>query len=529
MMKHSSIGIAIALMAMMSPVPATGEVYLQGDTNGDGEINIGDVNVILNNILVEGEYDYHYDLAADSLINIGDVNDVLSRIITGEREWIRTAEDYVWDDTTTSLPELHISVPLDEWNRLLSLYDANPQTTQYVMANLRYIGVDGEIYDINDIGLRLKGNTSRRRPEGGKGEMHSAGHTDWHHAHFGLHLRKYVKDEEHTIQGVRKLHLKWFKDDPMYVREMFCYDLFRRAGIWTGSRDVYCRLWLHVEGDAKEAYYGVYEMLEPIDENWLKRRDTEDTFGTHQGNLWKCRYTAHKANLNSGYDGDYWYDDDSDDKHVYTLETNTKRFDNAKNQLIDFQLKLNGKKDDSFYKWINEVCDVDLLLHTYALSVAMGMWDDYWNNGNNYYLYFTTEDIYDYKVYFIPYDYDNTLGTTNRCGVQSDAVYHDPLNWGEYGSPLIRRLLVFDEYRALYIKYLKQAVDDANDLMHYNDATERIKHWQSMIKDYINNDTGEDTEIRDEPAFWGNHSEYRLLEQRNNYFMTRAGVLNQLK
>ena len=92
MMKHSSIGIAIALMAMMSPVPATGEVYLQGDTNGDGEINIGDVNVILNNILAEGEYDYHYDLAKDSLINIGDVNDVLSRIITGEREWIRTAE-----------------------------------------------------------------------------------------------------------------------------------------------------------------------------------------------------------------------------------------------------------------------------------------------------------------------------------------------------------------------------------------------------------------------------------------------------
>ncbi len=524
-MKRTFGFLFVACLAVSSAVNVRAAVVLRGDTNADNDVNVADVNVVLNHILTEAQYADLYDINGDGEVNVADVNIILDLIMNERREWVRTAEDYVWDETATTLPELHLSVPLDEWNALLSLYDANPQTTQYVMANCRYVGVDGVETAINDIGLRLKGNTSRRRPEGSKGETHRAGRTDWHHAHFGINLRKFVKDEEHTIRGVRKLHLKWAKDDPSYVREMFCYDLFRRAGVWTGSRDVYCRLWLHVEGDPKEVYYGVYEMIEPIDENWLKRRDTEDTFGTHKGNLWKCRYSTHPATLNNT-DGDYWYDDDSDDKHSYTLQTNTKRFDNAKAQLIDFQLKLNGKARDSFYKWINEVCDVDLLLRTYAINVAVGMWDDYWNNGNNFYLYFTTEDLYDYKVYFIPYDYDNTLGTSLNCGVQNDSGRQDPLRWGGDASPLIRRLLEFDDFHALYVKYLKQAVDDAADLMHYNDATARITRWQQMIAPYVANDTGEDTEIKDEPASWGNHGEYRLLERRNNYFTTKSNVLN---
>jgi spore coat protein CotH len=53
--------------------------------------------------------------------------------------------------------------------------------------------------------------------------------------------------------------------------------------------------------------------------------------------------------------------------------------------------------------------DVDLFLKTYAVSVIVGMWDDYWaDNGNNYYFYFDSDG----KVYFIPYDYDNSMGIT---------------------------------------------------------------------------------------------------------------------
>ena len=66
--------------------------------------------------------------------------------------------------------------------------------------------------------------------------------------------------------------------------------------------------------------------------------------------------------------------------------------------------------------------DVPLLLKTYAVNVAVGMWDDYWNNSNNYYFYFNPKG----QFFFIPYDYDNTLGTSMDCGVIQDSGRKDP-------------------------------------------------------------------------------------------------------
>ena len=496
-----------------------------GDVNGDGEINIADVNGIID-ILLGGfaNYDKRHrsDANRDDEINIADVNAVIDLLLGGELpEPVKEGYDYVWDDEV--LPEVHLSVSLAEWNRLLALYDANAFTTQYVQATLSFVK-DGETTVIDNVGLRLKGNTSRRRPEGSYGQMHQRDNTDWHHAHFGVNLRKFADDDAHTIQGVRKLHLKWFKDDPAYVREVFCYELFRRAGVWTAVRDNYCRLWLHVEGDSKEAYYGVYELMEPIDKHYLK--DRKNRFGSNKGYLWKCRNSA--AGLNNP-NGDIWYDDDTDDRHAYTLETQTEEFDSARVQLVDFMNKLNGLNDNEFYTWIQQVTDMDLLLKTYAVNVAVGMWDDYWNNANNYYIYFNGKGLTGYKFFFIPYDYDNTLGTSLRCGVQDDAGRQNPLNWGNNNNRLIARILRFNDFKQKYITYLKELIDAPNALMDRASSQARIRSWQQRIEPYVNNDTGEDTAIEDKPASWGNHSEYRLLKNgSDNFFTVKAASISPL-
>lgn len=496
-----------------------------GDVNGDGEINIADVNGIID-ILLGGfaNYDKRHrsDANRDDEINIADVNAVIDLLLGGELpEPVKEGYDYVWDDEV--LPEVHLSVSLAEWNRLLALYDANAFTTQYVQATISFVK-DGETTVIDNVGLRLKGNTSRRRPEGSYGQMHQRDNTDWHHAHFGVNLRKFADDDAHTIQGVRKLHLKWFKDDPAYVREVFCYELFRRAGVWTAVRDNYCRLWLHVEGDSKEAYYGVYELMEPIDKHYLK--DRKNRFGSNKGYLWKCRNSA--AGLNNP-NGDIWYDDDTDDRHAYTLETQTEEFDSARVQLVDFMNKLNDLNDNEFYTWIQQVTDVDLLLKTYAVNVAVGMWDDYWNNANNYYIYFNGKGLTGYKFFFIPYDYDNTLGTSLRCGVQDDAGRQNPLNWGNNNNRLIARILRFNDFKQKYITYLKELIDAPNALMDRASSQARIRSWQQRIEPYVNNDTGEDTAIEDKPASWGNHSEYRLLKNgSDNFFTVKAASISPL-
>ena len=496
-----------------------------GDVNGDGEINIADINTLID-ILLGGkaDYDTHHraDVNYDAEVNIADVNVLIDYLLGGDLpERVKEGYDYVWDNDV--IPEIHIDISRQQWNRLLTLYDINPFTTQYVVATATFVK-EGETTVIDNVGLRLKGNTSRRRPEGWTGQMHERDNTDWHHAHFGLNLRKYVDDDAHTIQGVRKLHLKWFKDDPAYVREMFCYDLFRRAGVWTAVRDTYCRLWLHVEGDSKEAYYGVYEMLEPIDKRYLK--DRKSRFGNSDGYLWKCRNAA--AGLNNP-NGDIWYDDDSDDRHAYTLETNTSEFENARAQLVDFMDKVCHLKDSEFYTWIKQATDVDLLLKTYAVNVAVGMWDDYWNNANNYYIYFNGTETSGYKFFIIPYDYDNTLGTSLHCGVQDDAGRQDPLHWGNDNNPLIARVLKFIDFRTKYIAYLKELVKSGTGLMDRQSSQARIRAWQARIQQYVNNDTGEDTTIEDKPAPWSNR-DYNLLKSNNdNFFTVKASSINTLQ
>ncbi len=497
----------------------------KGDVNADGEINLADINASID-IVLGGDTDpdtfSRADCNYDKEVNIADINVIINYILGGEMpKPVKEGYDYVWDDEV--IPEIHIDISRFQWNRLLTLYDMNPYTTQYVMANLTFVKED-ETTVIDSVGLRLKGNTSRRRPEGWTGRMHERDNTDWHHAHFGLNLRKYADDDAHEIQGVRKLHLKWFKDDPAYVREMFCYDLFRRAGVWTAARDIYCRLWVHVEGDSKEAYYGVYELMEPIDKRYLK--DRKDLFGASNGYLWKCRNAA--AGLNNP-NGDIWYDDDSDDRHAYTLKTQTEDFDNAHAQLVDFMDKLCNLSDSEFYSWIQQATDIDLLLKTYAVNVAVGMWDDYWNNANNYYIYFNGRELTGYRFYLIPYDYDNTLGTTLRHGVQDDAGRHDPLHWGNDKNPLIARILKFNDFKAKYVAYLKELVTAGKGLMDRQSSQARIRSWQARIAQYVDNDTGEDTVIEDKPASWSNHGEYNLLKNNNdNFFNAKASSINAL-
>ncbi len=507
------------------PVPSPFSLS-RGDVNGDGEITIGDVSALID-LLLGGFANYdtrqRADVNQDKEVTIGDVSTLIDHLLGGALpEVIKEGYDYVWDDD--ALPELHISVSYGEWNRLLALFDANMYTTKYVMATASFVK-DGETTVIDSVGLRLKGNTSRRRPEGRSGEIHVRNNTDWHHAHFGLNLRKYVDDDAHTIQGVRKLHLKWFKDDPAYVREMFCYELFKRAGVWTAVRDNYCRLWIHVEGDSQEAYYGVYEMMEPIDKRYLKDRKAQ--FGSNNGYLWKCRNAA--AGLNNP-NGDIWYDDDSDDRHAYTLETQTEEFDSARVQLVDFMNKINNLNDYEFYTWIKQVTDIDLLIKTYAVNVAVGMWDDYWNNANNYYIYFNSPGTSGYKFFFIPYDYDNTLGTSLRCGVQDDAGRQNPLNWGNDNNRLIARILKFNDFRAKYISYLKELIDPKNAFIDRASSQARIRYWQQLIEPYVDNDTGEDTFIEDKPAPWSNHGEYNLLKNNSdNFFTVKAASINALQ
>ena len=417
---------------------------------------------------------------------------------------------YVFDIEAVS--EVYLEITTAEWNRLLSNFDINKDNEEYIQSNCVFVKASRRDTLINT-GLRLRGNTSRRRPEGNTGQMHSSINPDWHHVHFTLNFDEYNKKQD--LHGLEKITLKWFKDDGVYAREVYCYDLFERFGVWTSPKSSYCKLYLRIKEDNKQVYFGIYQVVEQIDKQYLKNRSGR--FAGKDGFLWKATWGADLRNADKGRMGVEIISLTKADmvQPVYDLKTNEEYLEAAKTQLAAFITDFNSKTGDDFKTWIEQRMDVPLFLKTYAVSTLCGMWDDYWNNSNNFYFYFDTDN----KFYFIPYDYDNTLGTSL---LMTNSGTQDLLRWGSDSNPLVKKIINIPEYRALYVSYFHELCNPDNDLFYYTKSIDRIKKWHTLISPFVNNDTGEDMSIKDMPASWGNRAEYRLLSTTNNYFIIRA-------
>ncbi len=427
-------------------------------------------------------------------------------------------EDWLFD--IEDLSQITITVTRDNWNTFLNNYDADPHNDIYVPASFDF-DKDGEHYHRDSVGLRLKGNTSRRRPEGNPGEQHQSSNTDWHHCHYGIRFNEYPSGSKFCKTD--RIILKWFKDDATYCREVYCYDLFRRFGVWTAPRVCYTRLTLNIEGDDKPAYLGVYAMIEGINSGYIKTRRREQHIPDSTGYLWKCTWGADLSIMDPNTIGI----ETSDFHPCYDLKTNKERLAEAKTQLINFIKEMTPLPSGSqqLKQYLEQRMDVDLFLKALAVNCMVGSWDDYWINHNNYYCYFDPDG----KFYFIPYDLDNTLGTSS---MDINSGTQDLMNWGSRNGDrmLVRKVLSIPEYEYRYKTYLYDLADSEKDLFAPERSMSRIMNWQTMIVPYIDNDTHEDTELRDEPASWGNCGFYRLLSGNDkggsngpaNFFKTRV-------
>jgi spore coat protein H len=431
--------------------------------------------------------------------------------------------DVVFD--MNQVPVITLEFTVAEWNKLLTNYDLNPKNEKKVVTKFTFDG-PGRATIIDSVGLKLKGNTSRRRPEGDTGQLHDGMNPDWHHFHMSLDFSKYRDNQR--FKGLNKLNLKWFKDDKSYAREIYSYNLFRRFGCWQAPLASYCRVNIKIAGE-DAAYYGVYVLLESVDEDYIAKRAA--SWSPSVGFLWKAGYGeggnadfvqtvgmgVEDVNINPALSVYYAYD----------LKTRKDELPAAKTELTQFITDLNTKTGTAFQTWIAQKMDVPLFLKTYATNVMLGMWDDYWVNGNNFYFYFAGNG----KAYFIPYDYDNTLGTSSLI---DNSGTQNPLTWGgTSGRPLITKILAIPAYQTMYKNYITELINANNDYFAANKSIARIQGWQTKIAGFVSNDTGEDMIIQDRPASWGNQPNYRLLTGNNlggtngsaNYFSSRAASI----
>ena len=449
-----------------------------------------------------------------------------------------------------------------EWNKHLDYCDLELHHEENVVAKGFYFAKDNKEWFFKDIGFRIRGNTSRIRPQDFIGKYVPA--------HFALDFEEWLTKEDDADKKEKKLAgaakgliLKRFKDDPTYSREIYGYNMFRQNGIWIAPRAAYTRLIIQIQeadGSYETINYGVYAMIEEVKKQFLKERTTPESGGnltSNKGNLWKLSWPSDFKNIDANSIGEESSKKITDANgnvtgiKVQSFPYDFKSgglFEEAKTQLIDFINELNalpnckdGNNDEADIATIKDFytnkMDGDLFLKTYAVSVILGMWDDYWMNSNNFYFYFDESG----KAYFIPFDYDNILGVN---GLNTDIAKHSPIAWGNLDDgnrPLIQKILQVPEYMQAYKVYLDEF---SNEESYFDDdkSIERIKKWQEMIKPYIYgrklNYTFEQKnkyfckvykEIADFPADWGSpYKKYTLYTPGDmNYFTVRQNTIKQ--
>ena len=205
--------------------------------------------------------------------------------------------------THGNLHEIEIVISQKEWEGLIQDmkdYAADdfmglPRTGNYRKVTFIYKGPAGDT-TIEEVGFRTKGNVSRVIPQDDDG--------NFHRSHFKVKFNKTFDQEKGTKEyeerrdrrfyRLRSLTLRWHmsgspsmnnvEEDVSQIRELYCYDLLRKAGVYT-SKTGSARLTITIGGE--KHYFGIYTIMEPMDKSFLTKRYGKDK---NDGNLYKCLF-----------------------------------------------------------------------------------------------------------------------------------------------------------------------------------------------------------------------------------------------
>jgi len=440
----------------------------------------------------------------EALFEQGNLHDI--EIIISQQAWdahLRDMRDYAAEDS-----------------------NGYPSTGIYQPAMFVYRGPAGDAV-IDEVGFRTQGRSSRIYPEDENGDFHRSQFKIRFNETFDLAegTSDYELRNERRFCTLRALNLRIntimpgrgmgsapsFLLDPTQISRVFCYDLMNRAGGYT-SRTGFAKLTITI-GDESH-YFGVYQLIEPIDRSFLTRRYGKSA---NDGNLYKCAVTPKSgpATLEPLPDPNPFTEpriigvEDSETYYrpTYDLKTNEEIADHA--VLLDFIEKLDTLEGGELKEYLDDNFEVDRFLRHQVIAILIGKWDDYWTMGNNYYLYFNNNG----KIEFIPCDYDIVLGQGyNMFSSPSSGIYEmsnqfdkiarswadmtrDNMELPDYGAPLIEKILQIDQYREKYEQYFREFIVPANRLFVYSEFARQFKALHEMLSPYLENDTGEGAQM----------------------------------
>ena len=339
--------------------------------------------------------------------------------------------DLVFNDSV--LHTLFIETDLPDWFETLendfnsNLADpiANPEI-------YRKCKITWDSIVLIDCGFREKGNASNSLANFGKKKP------------FKISFDEFLNQK---LDGLKKINLNNFTNDPSLVHDVISFKLFRDAGL-VASRTSYTKLWINGE------YIGLYVVLENVDKTFLKFN-----YGSTQndGNLYKTDRGASVpltwlGTESSGYKG-----------QGLKLTTN-ESMDNW-STLIGFIDFINNDHSTDFKQQLENKFDVHNYLKILAIEKSIRSWDSYWGGGNNYFLY----EHPDGKIKWIPWDMNETFQDIKLLSETSLLTgYLVPAN--KYDErPLLKRIFEIEEYKNEYLNYVCDLINTNYTLDHLGD------------------------------------------------------------
>ena len=306
------------------------------------------------------------------------------------------------------MPEAELQKLQDDYDRYAEIGSKSPIYRKATVSISITTAENTVVYRIPEVGVRMKGNTSRT-------DFYNAEDGIYNYIHLRLDFQETFEDEtyygnerniwdneellkarkDRTFATLEKLEVRWNKNhDATYIREDYAYELYRSEGILAPN----CTLSVLTWNDAR---MGLYVLEEPVDKVFLERNLPEADWG---GDLYKLGWTWQPASFTSAKSIGI-ENEDKGEFYCYDLKTNKKTSQHEALTSLLVKFVMSNMTKESFA----EVVDVDYFLRYAAVSYFLGNPDDLRNNYNNCYIYFLQSTG---KMIVIPYDYDRCLGIT---------------------------------------------------------------------------------------------------------------------
>jgi spore coat protein H len=282
---------------------------------------------------------------------------VQSGTTTGAKEKAAESGDDLF--TGTNIPRIEIEIPAEGIRQLHGRgwawgWGAATRERPEVRATVRE---GGQVY--TNVVLHLKGSAGSFQPVDQKPGM-------------TLNFDKFVKGQ--AFHGLHKISLNNSVQDPSYMTERICRELFNAAGV-PAPRSA----WAAVKLNGRQL--GLYVLLEGYNRQFLKRH-----FKHAKGNL---------------YDGGFLRDVDS------PLAANTGDNPDDRSDLRALVAAANVRDPKTRFARLEQTLDMDRWVSFLAMEVLVCHWDGYAMNKNNFRVY---HDLDSNRIVFMPHGMDQMFG-----------------------------------------------------------------------------------------------------------------------